>query len=114
MRLAAVLVTVIVLAGCSDDAPGTQGGGQDQEQALEDLGLKATDTTGIIRGVVVNEAIVPLGGVNITAVSTGAEVTTQTNDEGLFGLEGLAPGTYFVSASKTGYTTVQTSAEVVA
>lgn len=103
-------MAAVVLAGCADGGR-TQ---SDDPQGLEDLGLKATETTGVIRGVVVNEAIVPMPGVNITAVSTGAEVTTQTNADGLFGLDGLAPGTYFVSASKAGYTTVQTSTEVVA
>jgi hypothetical protein len=40
--------------------------------------------------------------------------STTSDEQGRFGFEGLDPGTYFVSASKAGFTPVQSSAEVVA
>jgi hypothetical protein len=111
MRKAVLVLAALVLSGCSQDGGD---GGELQDAGLEDLGLEATDTTGIIRGVVVNEAIVPVPDVNITAVNAATEVVTQTNAEGFFGFDGLEPGTYFVSASKFGFIPVQTSVDVVA
>ncbi|MEK6976416.1 MAG: carboxypeptidase-like regulatory domain-containing protein [Candidatus Thermoplasmatota archaeon] len=102
----ALLLTAI-LAGCSAD-PSPANSAQEPE-AFEDV--EVTDTTGAIRGYVVNEAIVPIADV-VVRLTGGANQTTDA--EGAFVFNGLEPGDYFVSASKLGYTTQQASATVVA
>lgn len=105
--LTLLLLTAVAFAGCSGG-----GGGKPDEDPTEGLGLEATDTTGVIRGVVVSESIVPLQGVVITLLSDGQ--TTESNEMGAFGFEGLAPGSYFLSASRPGFKPVQQSADVEA
>lgn len=108
MRLPSLMALVVVLAGCSSTpAPVTEG------PNFEDIdyGVQATDTTGVIRGVVVDEAIRPLAGVLIN-VTGGHSMTTR--DDGAFGFSGLAPGDYFLQASLDGFVTQQASATVIA
>lgn len=102
-----LIVSALALAGCSGG-----GGGGKEVDPTEDLGLEATETTGVIRGVVVDETIVPLPGVVITLLSNGQ--TAESNAFGAFGFEGLEPGSYFISASKPGFKPVQQSADVEA
>jgi hypothetical protein len=106
--LTVLTLASIALAGCSGGGGGDKAG----DDPTEDLGLEATDTTGVIRGVVVNEAIVPIPGVVVTLLSTGQ--TAESNDLGAFGFEGLEPGSYFLTASKPGFKPVQQSADVEA
>lgn len=99
------MALLVTLAGCTGG-----GGGKDTDSVdpgLDELDLHATDSTGVIRGVVVDEAIKPIAGVNVTALSGTTNRTVATNDDGLFGMDGLAPGEYFLTASKLGYQSVQ-------
>ena len=110
MRWSPFALAILSLAGCA-------GGGDAPVDAVEDptdgLDLKPTATTGILRGVVVDDAVRPIVGVQVSiAGPTPANATTT--DAGAFGFQGLEPGTYFVSASKMGFGPQQTSAEVVA
>lgn len=113
MRIGWVLPLLVasVLAGCSD-----QGGAGTTDDPLDvDVDVQPTATTGIIRGVVVDNAIRPVSGVSISvAVPQGAPKTFITGETGAFGFEGLEPGTYFLKAHKVGYFDVQQSADVVA
>lgn len=111
MRMHAFLVLAVlsgaVLAGCS-------GGGS--EDPLEDAGdeapeLEVTETTGGIRGIVVDQSIAPVAGARV--VLSGGDNTTS-DEEGLFRFTGLQPGDYFVAVSKPGFTSVQQAASVVA
>ena len=106
--LVAVAVAMMVLAGCSD-APEAQT--QSAEPEI-DYGVEATSTTGVIRGYVVDEAIRPI--VNVAVTLQALNQTKTTTDDGAFGFQDLEPGTYFLSASKQGFTSVQTSVEVIA
>ncbi len=109
MALAAAFVS---LAGCSGDGGGDAG---TQDADFEELGLQADDSTGILRGVVVDEAIRPIAGALVTALRPGGgNVSMTTQDDGLFGYDGLEPGTYFVTVAKAGYVAQQASGEVVA
>jgi hypothetical protein len=63
--------------------------------------------------LVVDEAIRPLAGVKVDVTGPQTASTTSTAD-GIFGFQGLAPGDYFVAASKDGYQATQQSAAVVA
>lgn len=106
----ALLLASLVLAGCSDAKNATP----EPEADFEDFGLEASDTTGILRGVVIDEAIRPIAGVQIVLIGPDTNRTMLTREDGLFGFDGLAPGDYFVSASKLGFTAIQSSGRVQA
>lgn len=109
--LASLLLTA-VLAGCSS---GNGGDEPPADEGLADLGLEATSTTGVIRGVVVDNAIRPIAGVSLSvSIPDATSKATESNAEGAFGFQGLQPGTYFVKASKVGFFDTQQSVEVVA
>jgi hypothetical protein len=101
-----------LLAGCAggagDDATASL---KEAEAAAENLEVEATATTGVIRGIVVDDALRPLAGANVTLAGGSS---TQTTEAGAFGFDGLEPGTYFLTASLADFTTVQQSAEVEA
>lgn len=104
MHKTVVMVLLLVtLAGCADEpAPETEEGPK----------LDVTDDTGGIRGVVIDQAILPVAGATVRI--TSAELETTTDEEGLFTFEGLDPGTYFLDVSKPLYSRAQTSVDVVA
>ncbi|HLF17043.1 MAG TPA: carboxypeptidase-like regulatory domain-containing protein [Candidatus Thermoplasmatota archaeon] len=105
----AIALLAVSLAGCSDG-----GGGSGSEADFSDLQLTATDDTGIIRGIAVTEALQPVAGAAIELVGQNVQAETTSSEDGAFGFDGLAPGTYFVKASKLGYEPAQQDAEVVA
>lgn len=102
-----LLASAVLLAGCADvPAPAPA------DADFSDLDLQATDTTGVLRGVVVDARISPVEGATVRL--QGVDATTTTTPEGTFGFSDLEPGTYFLTASKAGWTQVQQSATVVA
>lgn len=105
-------LAAVVLAGCADNGP--KKADDTFEPAFDELDLKATDSTGVLRGVVIDEAIRPIADVVVAVVGqkNGGAMTTAA--DGAFGFDGLEPGTYFITASKFGYGSVQSSGEVVA
>jgi hypothetical protein len=109
MRWNAVgVVLVLLLAGCA-------GGAQSSESSAVDLSgvnVAASDTTGVIRGLVLDVGIRPIAGA--TVALSGSTKTVTTLDNGAFGFDGLKPATYFVTVSKAGYQKGQTSVEVQA
>jgi Carboxypeptidase regulatory-like domain len=108
--LVAVLATfALTLAGCASSADPKA---QAAEPEPDFGGVEATETTGVIRGVVVDDAIRPIQGANVSVNGLPEVVTTTA--EGAFGFDGLEPGTYFLTVTRLAHTTVQTSVEVVA
>jgi hypothetical protein len=105
--LACAVILAFVLAGCSGAADETS-----TSVDFSDKDLKATETTGVIRGVVVNQALAPLA--NATVLLVGKQKQASTDGTGRFGFDGLAAGTYFLQAKKPGYAGSQQSAEVKA
>ncbi len=103
-----IALFVVSLAGCADSAVPTT----DHGENYDDFELEATEDTGVIRGVVVDESIVPIAGASIVIESVGLEATT--NAEGLFGFKDLDPGFYTLSVDAEGYQAVQTQANVEA
>lgn len=106
--LPVALLTLVALAGC-----GGRGGAAtvpDDDQPI----LDATDSTGVIRALVVDEAVRPLAGVVVTVAADGGSVNRTTDDTGFAGFEGLAPGTYLVEARRPGYEAARQTAEVEA
>jgi hypothetical protein len=106
----AFLFAAVALAGCADNSePANADDGFSSE--LDDE-LQATDTTGIIRGLIVDAAIVPVADANIELI--GQEKTTRSNEDGQFGFAELDPGAYFVKVTKLGYAEVRQSIQVEA
>lgn len=107
--LASALLATLA-AGCAAGSP---------EQAMpdagfEDLDVQVSATTGAIRGVAVDERIVPIQGATVRASGLGFEDSTQTDEEGRFVFSNLQPGTYFLQAEGPLHKAAQTSTEVVA
>jgi hypothetical protein len=103
------LVALVLLAGCSDGA----GGPDPQDPSVPTL--DPTAGKGVIRSVVVDEAIRPLAGANVTVLSGGDALRSLVTDEsGFAGFADLDPGTYFVQVRKLGYVEARQSVDVVA
>ena len=83
---AQLLVLALLLAGCSEP---TETPDEPFDASLDDE-LEATAETGVIRGVVVDAAIVPVAGVTVTI--DGLDQETTSNEAGAFGFDGLEPG----------------------
>lgn len=110
MRLLLALGFVtLALAGCSEDPAPSE---DDGEGLSVDENLRATETTGVIRGVIVDEAVMPIADATVRIVGTEAE--TMSDEEGAFGFDGLEPGTYFLEAAKRGFNGTQVSTQVEA
>jgi hypothetical protein len=109
--LLAIALLATTLAGCSGGDPEAK---PEVPVDFDPLELEATETTGVIRGIVVDEAIRPIGNVSIVLRGGPSELTTTSTPEGAFGFDGLEPGAYFLSASKPGHIDAQASTEVVA
>lgn len=100
---------LLALAGCSD----SPGAGDDE--VFDGLDLQVSSTTGLVRGVVVDDAIRPLANATVTLrQADGADLTASTPATGAFAFDQLAPGTYFLFVEALGYLGSQTSADVVA
>lgn len=97
------LFVTATLAGCAED-PGSATDDQPP--------VAVTDTTGGIRGVVVDSGIVPIADATVRLLSEDA--STVTDEDGSFTFGELQPGTYFVQASHPFYDTQQSSVDVVA
>lgn len=104
---AAALLVAVVLAGCADSAPT-----EEDDDVFDGLEAEATDETGVIRGVVVDETIVPVPEATVTLVES--EMETLTNENGAFTFSGLEPGIHIVQVSKAEYNTTQSSVTVEA
>jgi hypothetical protein len=112
--LLALVVLSAVCAGCSGGAAAS---GDDvvPEGAFEEVPVQATDDTGVVRGIVVDEAIRPVAGAKVTLPVMGDKARSATTAEtGVFAFDGLRPGTYFIQATKPGYMGAQQSVDVVA
>lgn len=105
------LLAGALLAGCSSSSDDPPASGP--EPTFDDLGLQATDSTGVIRGVVVDDAIRPVAGASVV-LRGEMNLETASTDIGTFGFDGLPAGTYFLTVSKLGYFEAQQSTEVVA
>lgn len=105
-----VVSVAVIMAGCAGTKNEISAA---QAEDFEELSLEATATTGVLRGVVVDEAIRPIAGA-VVAIQGDAGSSITTTDTGVFGFDDLEAGTYFLEVSKIGYFSVQQSTEVVA
>ncbi|MEW6737991.1 MAG: von Willebrand factor type A domain-containing protein [Acidobacteriota bacterium] len=76
-----------------------------------DLINSNADTTGILSGVVTDQTGAVIAGSEIVVknISTGLERSTYTNEQGIFRIIGLIPGTYQVTANAAGFRSSQRS-----
>lgn len=105
MRTTIVLafLTTLTLAGCFG---GDDGGGPP---------LVVDDKTGGIRGLVVDQTIVPVAGATISLTGgPDAGKSAETGSDGVFNFTGLTPGDYFLTVSKLGFKGSQSTNTVVA
>lgn len=101
--VAALVLLASALAGCASDG-----------DVLDPGAGSATTLAGTLRGVIVDDAIRPLAGVNVSATQPGgAPVAMETGADGLFRFDGLPSGSYSVAATRLNYLSVQTLAQVV-
>jgi hypothetical protein len=103
---AVACLAAALLAGCS------AGGDADSP-----AGAGGPPGIGSLLGVVVDQAIRPLQGVEVTvapAAGVGAPGNATTGAAGAFALHGLAPGSYVVAAAKPGYSASSMVAHVEA
>ncbi len=107
--LVITLLVLTALAGCAEDGAPVQ----DIETTEADRQLKATATTGVIRGVVIDATVTPIAGATIRIAALDVETVSDEVD-GSFGFDDLEPGTYMMDVSKIGFGKVKASAAVEA
>ncbi len=106
-ELVALALLAAALAGCS-------GGGPSEPSTADPSafeGVQVTDTTGAIRGIVYDAAVVPLPDA-LVQLTNGPNTTTDA--QGAFVFSNLEPGDYFLMVTKAGYLATQQSVAVVA
>ncbi|HUR62345.1 MAG TPA: carboxypeptidase-like regulatory domain-containing protein [Candidatus Thermoplasmatota archaeon] len=108
------LIASLVLSGCSSSGASGSGTSSDVAKSLDDIDAKVSATTGAIKGVVVDTAIVPVAGAKVTLAAGATNKSMVADKQGRFVFNELAPGTYFVGASAPLYRSSQTSVEVKA
>jgi hypothetical protein len=104
-----VVAMMVALAGCSGSAGGKGG---DDPPGGGGVPVTVTDDTGAVRGVVVDDSIVPIVGAVVELA--GTDQSMETNEAGAFGFSEIEPGTYFLRVTKNGYFDAQQSVEVEA
>lgn len=119
--LVAALLPALALAGCSEAAEGGDGEGgegaaalRQADEAARAVDVAATATTGVIRGSVVDQALRPVEGALVRVAAGDGDREARSNAGGAFGFDELEAGTYFLTASKPGYSAAQVPVDVVA
>lgn len=108
--LVPLTLLAMVLAGCSSPAADDAGPGE-----FDGLDVQSSSTTGVIVGVVVDQAIRPVTDVTVTiGKPDGTEASDKTDDLGRFAFGNLVPGTYVVSTRHPQFTSAQSTVEVEA
>jgi hypothetical protein len=109
--LAAALVAAFVLSGCSSVGNDVS---SNLENAARSIDVQGSETTGVIRGIVVDTGIHPLAQATVTVKVGATTLSNKTNADGAFGFGKVAPGTYFLDVKKSGFKSTQQSVEVKA
>lgn len=94
-----LLLLGLALAGCSDSPGGQAGAGGAGGDGGEGTPGGPTGSGSLV-GVVVDDAVRPLAGANVSATGPSGTRTAVSDDEGSFRIDGLAPGVYVVDVSK--------------
>jgi hypothetical protein len=113
-RPALLLAALLVAAAASGCAQANSQTSSTTEVPTDIQQVEVSHDTGAIRGIVVTDSITPIPGANVTIKADGKDLSKRTSATGGFSFTGLKPGTYFVTASKAGYKSVQSSTTVAA
>src|SRR5687768_10408920 len=101
--LVAVSCTLAILAGCAGverrDAGDGDGVRLGDGSSVELVELENGEGKGSISGVVVDEAIRPVGGVKVDLTDAG--LSTETDEAGLFTFADVEPGAHFLAVPET-------------
>lgn len=103
--LVLAVVGMLLLAGCSKEPKDSPASALDVPQATVDAG----SGKGALAGVVVDQAIRPIAGANVSAEGL---FHLTTDGEGRFVVEDLDPGIYMVHVTADGFLPMQTGTEV--
>jgi hypothetical protein len=107
---ALLVVALVALAGCAGHAKsGTPGLRLGDGSTVDLSAAPASAGKGAIAGVVVDEAIRPIIGANVTVAG---KVVATTDGTGVFVLDSLEPGVLIFSVSAPRFLAIQSSAEV--
>lgn len=93
-RMVGLMLVLVALAGCSDDDALAA---EEREHASK----------GAIRGVVVDQAVMPVADAQVVVVGQGVTLNTTSDDKGEFVFAFLEPGAYTVTVSKQYYLGLQ-------
>ena len=107
--LMAGVLLLVTLAGCAGEETAPE---DSDETPFDDKEVEVTADTGGVRGVVLNDAIVPVAGALVELL--GTESSQETDEQGRFAFSKVVPGTYFLSVSKPLHQAIQTQVHVVA
>jgi hypothetical protein len=107
-----LLLAVVLLAGCSGAKGGPAAVDLADGTSLEFQDVDVSAKEGGISGVVLDPAIRPVAGANITLLTTGETVAADAN--GLFTFSNVAPGLHTLQASAPRHLPIQVAAEVFA
>lgn len=106
-----LLAGFVAVAGCAS----SNGGDSARNNAsFNDLPVQVSASTGAIRGVVVDDRIVPVVGAQLGLAGAALNQSSVTDAEGRFAFGNLQPGTYFLTATAPFHKSTQTSVDVVA
>lgn len=113
MRVFLVTATLLVvgLAGCSEESE--EGGEEPTDDAFADFDYEVDDDHGVILGVVVDHAIMPVPDALVRVVGQDG-LTATTDGEGRFVIEKVPAGSHILNASKLNFKPIQVSVAVEA
>ncbi|HUR24642.1 MAG TPA: carboxypeptidase-like regulatory domain-containing protein [Candidatus Thermoplasmatota archaeon] len=111
--VAALLLASMVLAGCAGQSGSKSDGGLTSSGA--DAGSSSGSESeknvgsgkGVLAGIVVDDAIRPVGGALVDVTGGGATYNATSGADGQFRFTGLAPGAYVVLVSKAYYSSLE-------
>lgn len=109
VRSFAGLLVLALLAGCTSGTQTTE-----DQVPFDGLEGQASATTGVLRGVVVDDRIVPIVGAVVDLRGASEAPNQTTDDQGRFLFSDLPAGTYFLHVSSPLHKGIQSSADVVA
>lgn len=107
MRAGAAPIVFILLAGAM---AGCTGGGDAQQIDTPTIAAAATDDSGAISGLVVNEEGLPVAGAQVALVDAGREA--MTDDAGAFAFNNLTAGEHKLIVQKLGYESIARTIDV--
>lgn len=103
----AVALMAVTLAGCAEEPNDVV----EDPASFDQFDATATDTTGVIRGIVVDSTITPVPDVTITLDDT---LSVESAEDGAFAFGDVDPGVHVLEIDGIGYVKTSTTVEVEA